>query len=214
MSKRELLFLVVAALIVTECARQPTAPAVAVNRVQQQTVLEIADQLEQRIAAGTDTDSERHAAYERVAKREIDSAEDALGRAMLAGRLAQISGLSAPSLIAEVERYARLSAKLDDTLRDGAALRLLGTLYVMAPAAMLQHGDSEVGLELLEGVVKRWPKRPENQLRLAEAYVALGEPERARHPLCYCSTHRQELRPDQQKLLDQLRNQAEVTRCP
>ncbi|HEY3497158.1 MAG TPA: hypothetical protein VGK73_20810, partial [Polyangiaceae bacterium] len=137
-----------------------------------------------------------------------------LGRAIVAGLMAQISGLGAPSLVAEVERYARRSAELDNSLRYGAARRLLGTLYVMAPAALLEHGDSELGLELLEGIVKRWPNYAPNHLRLAEGYVALGDPEPARPHVCFCAAHRAELRTDERKLLDELFAEAKVGRCP
>ena len=176
--------------------------------------LAVADALEALISEKADKPSDRRYAYERVRAREPTTAEDTLGRAIVAGRLAQISGLGAPGLVAEVERYARRSSELDDSLRSGAARRLLGTLYVMAPAALLQHGDSETGLELLESVVERWPAHAGNHLRLAEGYVALGDPEPARSHLCFCSAHRAELRTDERKLLDDLLAEAKVARCP
>jgi len=176
--------------------------------------LQVADALEQQIAGGTDTPESRRAAYERASELPVRTAEDALGRAILAGRLAQVKGLSAAGLVGEVERYARRSAELDPTLRYGAAWRILGTLYVMAPAALLDHGDSETGLELLEQAVKKWPDHPENHLRLAEAYIALGDAEPAPQHLCFCRLHRAELRRDDQRLLDELLKQAEVSECP
>jgi hypothetical protein len=133
---------------------------------------------------------------------------------MLAGRLAQVEGLAAPGLVREVERYARLSAQLDPTLRFGAAWRILGTLYVMAPSALVEHGDSETGLELLERVTQKWPKHPENHLRLAEAYLALGDAGPAPPHLCFCVASRAKLRRDDQRLLDELLKEAEVSRCP
>lgn len=174
----------------------------------------VADALEGLIASGADTPGDRRYAYERVSTREAKSAEDALARAIVAGRLAQVSGLGAPGLVAEVERYAGLSASLDDSLRSGAAKRLLGTLYVMAPASLLEHGDSEAGLALLQGVVERWPNHAGNHLRLAEAYVALGDPDPARPHLCFGAAHRSELRADERKLLDELYAQAKVSKCP
>jgi hypothetical protein len=65
---------------------------------------------------------------------------------------------------------------LDPDFRSGPATRLLGTLYVMAPAVSLEHGDSEGGIELLQGLVQTRPDVLENQLRLAEAYIALHDP--------------------------------------
>jgi len=176
-------------------------------------VLGIADALEALVARGADTEADRRYAYQRVRNQPIVSAEDALGRAVIAGRLAQISGLSATSLVAEVELYARRSAELDPELRAGAAQRLLGTLYVMAPAALLSHGDSETGLDLLQQVARRYPEHVSNRLRLAEGYVALGDLEPARPHLCYCVSHRASLRPDERKLLDELRRQVKLGSC-
>jgi hypothetical protein len=176
--------------------------------------LAVADALEALIAEHTDTPGDRRYAYERVKAHEPRSAEDALGRAIVAGRLAQVAGLSAPGLVAEVERYARLSSSLEPGLRYGAAERLLGTLYVMAPASLLEHGDSETGLELLEQVVERFPAHATNHLRLAEAYVALSDPEPARPHLCFCRAHRAELRADEQRLLAELSEQTKVNACP
>lgn len=176
--------------------------------------LAVADALEALIATHADTPGDRRYAYERVKTQPAVTAADTLGRAMIAGRLAQVAGLSAPSLVAEVERYARQSAALDASFRYGAAERILGSLYVMAPASLLEHGDSESGLELLEGVVRRFPGYPTNHLRLAEAYVALNDPEPARPHLCFCRAHRAELRPDEQKLLEELCSQAKLDACP
>jgi hypothetical protein len=176
--------------------------------------LALADALEGLIALHADTPGDRRYAYERVKTHEPATAADALGRAIVAGRLAQVAGLSAPGLVAEVERYARLSSSLDPALRYGAAQRILGTLYVMAPASLLAHGDSETGLDLLEQVVKSFPAYPTNHLRLAEAYVSLGDPEPARPHLCFCRSHRAELRADEQQLLDELSAQTKVTACP
>jgi len=177
-------------------------------------ILEVADALEALVARGADSHADRKYAYQRVRTQPVASAQDALGRAIIAGRLAQISGLAAPGLVAEVERYAQRSAELDPSLRAGAAQRLLGTLYVMAPAALLSHGDSEAGLELLQGVVRRFPDHVPNRLRLAEAYVALGDPGPARPLLCYCVAQRATLRPDEQKLLDELSAQTQLSHCP
>lgn len=176
-------------------------------------ILALADALEALVARGADSHADRKYAYQCVRSVPALSAEDALGHAIIAGRLAQISGLAAPSLVAEVERYARQSAELDPALRAGAAQRLLGTLYVNAPAALLSHGDSEVGLELLEGVVKRFPEHVPNRLRLAEGFVALGDPGPAHVHLCFCVAHRAALRPDEQKLLRDLLEQSHQ-QCP
>lgn len=176
--------------------------------------IEVADTLEALVAAGTASNADRKYAYERLSSVPATTAEDALAHAIVAGRLAQVSGLGAPALVAEVERYARASAQLDANLRSGAARRLLGTLYVMAPAALLKHGDSELGLELLQDVVRRFPQHAPNHLRLAEGYLALGDPVPARPHLCYCVAHRSQLRTDESALLGELLEQARVAPCP
>src|SRR5690606_4982350 len=145
-------------------------------RDREASLLTLADRLETSIDAGTATEQDRLYVYHQARERGAQSAEDALGYAMIAGRLAQLRGLAAGRLVGEVEQYARSSIQRDPNLRQGAAKRLLGTLYVMAPPSLLDAGDSEVGIELLEAVVERWPDQVQNRLRLAEAYVALDDP--------------------------------------
>jgi hypothetical protein len=59
-------------------------------------------------------------------------------------------------------------------------------------------------IELLRGRESEHPEVVENQLRLAEANIALGDPNPAGLPLCVCLAHRDALRRDDQQLLDQL----------
>jgi hypothetical protein len=174
--------------------------------------LALSDALEDLIAKGTDSEQDRDTAYDIVQKLPTNSAGDAFGRAAIAGRVAEKKGAVAlfstehnpSSLVAEAEEFAVKSRELDPSFRDGAATRMLGTLYVLAPADMLKHGDSEDGLAMLEGLVKAKPDSPVNQLRLAEAYIALSDKEPARAPLCTCQALRSTLRHDDQALLDRL----------
>jgi hypothetical protein len=166
--------------------------------------LALSDALEALIAAGRDTPADRQYAYDAVRVHEEDTAQSMFARAAVTGRLVQDKGLRAANLVPEVERCARRSRELDPDFRGGAATRLLGTLYVMAPAGLLEHGDSEVGVELLEGLVQKYPGVLENHLRLAEAYVALHDPGPAGPHLCRCLAHEEALRPDEQGLLHQL----------
>jgi hypothetical protein len=128
----------------------------------------------------------------------------AFGRAAVIGRVVQQKGLLAANLVRDVELYARRSRELDPQFRDEAATRMLGTLYVMAPAALLKHGDSETGLEMLQTLAREHPTIPENHLRLAEAFVALGDNPSARPEVCQTLTMRTRLRRDDQNLLNQL----------
>ena len=86
-------------------------------------------------------------------------------------------------------------------------------LLLLAPAALLEHGDSERGIEMLESLAEERPDVPENHLRLAEAYVALGDPAPARPHLCRCFESKNVLRPDDQALLARLANDAEPLGC-
>ncbi|HEU5073845.1 MAG TPA: hypothetical protein VFU02_06725, partial [Polyangiaceae bacterium] len=98
-------------------ARSANATATAAATAEATSPLALADALEQQIEDGRDTPEARRAAHERASELVVRTAEDALGRAILAGRRAQVGGLAALGLVREIERYARLSAELDPTLR-------------------------------------------------------------------------------------------------
>lgn len=166
--------------------------------------LAISDALEKLIATGADTPADRQLAYDSICNDHVDTAPATFARAAVTGRLVQQRGLLGADLVDDVERSAMRSRELDLGFRDGAATRLLGTLYVIAPATFLEHGDSERGLELLEGLVEARPDIPENQLRLAEAYIALRDPMPAQPHLCRALEARDALRWDDQALLDRL----------
>jgi tetratricopeptide (TPR) repeat protein len=164
----------------------------------------LADGVEKLIDEQRDREQDREAAFDAVRQWPQKSAAYAFARARLAGRLAQVKVLTAVGLVAEAEKWARRSNALDPAYRDGAARRMLGTLYVVAPAALVKHGDSEEGLELLEALLDEHPDNPENQLRLAEAYVSLDDPEPAYELLCSCLAAKDKLRPDSQRVLARL----------
>jgi FimV-like protein len=117
-------------------------------------------------------------------------------------------------LVGEAEKYARMSREMDPNFRDGAATRMLGSLYVLAPADMVKHGDSEDGISMLEELAKQRPEVPQNQLRLAEAYIALGDKDSARDPLCKAVAMRGSFRRDDQVLLDKLVDEMKPFQCP
>jgi hypothetical protein len=166
--------------------------------------LAVSDKLEELIDLGVDSPADRAYAYEVIKKKNDKTAAYAFARAAVTGRLVQQRGLRAARLVSEVEKWARRSRRRDPDFRDGAATRLLGTLYVSAPATFFEHGDSEQGLDLLEQLVDERPDVIENHLRLAEGYVALGDPDPAVPHLCACLPRRADLRPEDQRLLDQL----------
>jgi hypothetical protein len=163
--------------------------------------LALADKVEDLIDAQALREEDRAAAYDAVKQWEDNTAAYAYARASLAGRLAETKGLGAAVLIADMEKYARRSLALDPRFRDGAARRMLGTLYVLAPAQLVKHGDSEAGLELLEKQAERYPNDPVNHLRLAEGYIALSDPDPAFEIVCRVVARKSALRPSEARLL-------------
>jgi hypothetical protein len=166
--------------------------------------LKVSDELEAKIEAGTDTSADRDLAYDKVRQSPCEGAGQSFGRAAVTGRVVQQKALLAANLVRDVETYARKSRDLDPAFRDYASTRMLGTLYVLAPAALLKHGDSETGLEMLETLAHDHPDVPENHLRLAEAYISLGDTRSARPQVCECLAVRDRFRRDDQQLLNQL----------
>ncbi len=173
-----------------------------------------ADMLEALIERDEDSPADREFAYEAVRTAEEDTAAYAFARATVTGRLVQSRGLRGASQVGEVEKWALRSQALDPDFRNGSATRLLGTLYVIAPATFLEQGDSELGLEMLEELAQKNPDVPENQLRLAEAYIALGDLDPAGPHLCASLAQRSALRRDDQRLLDHLVATAGTPDCP
>jgi hypothetical protein len=175
--------------------------------------LVLSDTLEALIEGNEDSRADREFAYDAVRTTEENTAAYAFARASVTGRLVQSRGLRGASQVGEVEEWALRSQALDPEFREGAATRLLGTLYVIAPATFLEQGDSELGLEMLEQLALKHPDVPENQLRLAEAYIALGDLEPAGPHLCASLAQRSALRRDDQELLDQLVATAGTPEC-
>ncbi len=166
--------------------------------------LEIYRALEAKIDAGEDSKADRKDAYNKVVELDDGSNDYAFARAALAGRLAQARGVKAGKLVTEAESYARRVLEAEPDYGEGAVVRMLGSLYVNAPARLVKHGDSETGLEMLEKEVSGHPDRVESRLRLAEAYVALGDPEPSFPHLCACIQNRTSFGGDNQRLLGRL----------
>ncbi len=176
--------------------------------------LQVYDTLETLIANEEDTRGDRKAAFRAVrdAKPE-ETAGYHFAWAGVAGRLVQQKGLLGADLLHDIEKHARRSVELDPDFRAGAATRLLGTMYVVAPSTFLEHGDSELGLEMLETLVAAHPADPQNHLRLAEAYITLNDPVPAAPHLCFCLAIKDRMRRDEQKLLTSLMADAGRVDC-
>lgn len=160
--------------------------------------------LEDRIRQGGASEADRQAALDKVrAAPDDQTAAYAYARASVAGRVAEGRGLKALKILEEMRTWARRSIERDPQFQDMAATRMLGTLLALA-GQHLDGGNSEEGLELLESVVEAHPDDPLNHLRLAEAFVALGDPEAGFEPLCAALAGRAQLSGEEQRLLDAL----------
>lgn len=186
------------------CTPKPSASATTPDAAPADPIA-VYDALESEIAASSDTEQGRVDALARVEQTADDgSAGYAFVRAALNGRVAELRGANAGKLVTEAEAWARKSLERDAKFRDGAATQMLGSLYVMAPGRLLEHGDSETGLEMLEALVEGQPSSPRYRLRLAQAYLHLGEDDAAKPHLCATQSGRAELPGDEQRLFDKL----------
>jgi len=177
-------------------------------------VLALSDALEAEYDAGPPSEQDVGWAYDQVQDVDVTTAADAYGKARITARWVQLRGALAAGQLREVERLLLLSQRLDPGFRGGVARRALGILYVNAPARLLEHGDSETGLALLEQLASEHPEDVETQLRLAEAYVALNDPDPAHPLLCDCQRRRASLRAADQRRLDELMREADAPACP
>jgi tetratricopeptide (TPR) repeat protein len=84
---------------------------------------------------------------------------------------------------ARIEEPLSRLLEIDTSFERGGVLRILGTLYVKAPAWPAGVGDVDEGLELLERAVAEYPDEPLNHFFLAEAYAKLGRFDAARAAL-------------------------------
>ena len=176
--------------------------------------LGLSDALEELIDEGRATARDRTFAYEQVIRMQEDTAQAAYARAVVIGRLVEVRGLRAASLVRDVEREAERSRQLDPGFRNGAATQVLGMLYVMAPGALLAHGNSERGIALLEELVKRYPGVLEHRLRLGEAFLALSDLESAEPHVCQCLLRRPDLKGEDKRRLDRLLADNPDLKCP
>ena len=204
-----LLASLVSLALVSGCKTQPPSVAPGESLSEQGPADSVAawdvyESLEAEIAGEGASESARKLALERARSAPDDgSAAHAYARAAVAGRLAETRGLKALKLLDEVQEWALESIARDPVFEGMAATRMLGTLYVLGGQHM-KDADSEEGLELLESVVDALPDDPSNHLRVAEGYIALGDPEPVFENLCRALTGRAQLREEEQGLLDRL----------
>lgn len=107
----------------------------------------------------------------------------AMGQALLWGRSAQGRGLSGLSAFRRAESWAAKAYARDPEFMNGMPRRVLGSMWALG-GEHLKDADSEQGLELLTDQVNRYPKAPENALRLVQALLALGDLESGQEVYC------------------------------
>jgi len=77
--------------------------------------------------------------------------------------------------LGRLEAEMKQAVALNPDIDDGGPLRVLGTLYLKAPAWPSGIGDRDKALELLGKVVKEHPEHPLNHLFYAQALCAEGD---------------------------------------
>lgn len=211
---RRTLFAAVLVAALTGGGCKPTA-AVTTNPAfaDAKSPVDVYERLEGMIDVGKDSKKDREDAYRHVQTLDDGTPAYFFARAAIAGRLAEKRGAEAGLLVTEAEDYARRCRAVDPDFLDGSATRLLGSLYVLAPGRLLRHGDSESGLELLEKEAEAHPDRLVSRLRLAEAYIALGDPDPAKEHLCAVQAGEASLSNGDKKLLAKLVADAGSPQC-
>lgn len=112
-----------------------------------------------------------------------DLAEAHYYRALCWGARAQARPLEGLPLVRRMLSAAERAAALDPSCEHGGPERLLGGLYLRAPAWPVSIGDPEQALEHLAKAVALDPRWPENHLLLAEALWNDERPLEARRAL-------------------------------
>jgi tetratricopeptide (TPR) repeat protein len=102
-----------------------------------------------------------------------DSPEASYYYALNLGLILQIKGLAALSKLDDLKRALEHCQK-DTTLDFGGPQRVLGMLYLKAPAWPRGFGDLDYALELLGEAVRSHPDFPQNHLFFAEALLSEG----------------------------------------
>ncbi|MFH1039102.1 MAG: tetratricopeptide repeat protein [PVC group bacterium] len=113
---------------------------------------------------------------------EGDDPEAAYYFGTLLGLLIEKEGLTAAGEVPRFEQALERALKQPETDR-GGPVRVLGMLYLRAPAWPAGAGDLERALEYLERAAREFPGHPENHLFYAYALSEDDRPEEARAEL-------------------------------
>ena len=99
--------------------------------------------------------------------------------AYLTGLEAENDSLRGLELVPIIEREALLASDLNPAVDHGGPHRMLGELYLRAPAFPVSIGDSARAVDYFRRAVDQDPEFLENRLGLAEALLAEEEPGKA-----------------------------------
>jgi len=111
------------------------------------------------------------------------SAPAHLYHALCLGIRAQFAPTEGLGLVKKMQTHAKRVQELDSKFDHAAGARLLGGIYMKAPAWPASIGDIEAAIEHLEEAVRLDPAWPENALLLAEAYYEEDRSEEAQATL-------------------------------
>ncbi len=118
----------------------------------------------------------------RRVSRGPDDAEAAYLQAVNLGLYVQAKGMMAVGRLSELVKLLKTAGQ-QPQIDDGGPWRVLGLLYVKAPAWPVGPGDLDLGLDLLKKAADSYPEHPLNHLFYAEALIADGQKEPARAEL-------------------------------
>lgn len=94
------------------------------------------------------------------------------------GLIVQMRGLFALKQLPEIHEALKNAQKVEQ-LDAGGPLRVLGMMYLKAPAWPSGIGDLDKSLELLEKATKKYPEQPQNFIFYAEALIQDDNKEKA-----------------------------------
>ncbi len=118
----------------------------------------------------------------KVAKQGATGPDDAQAsylRAVNLGLYVRAKGMSALGRLSELVTLLRVAGH-EPAQDEGGPWRVLGLLYVRAPAWPVGPGDVDLALDLLGRAAREFPQHPLNHLYLAEALMESGDRAAAR----------------------------------
>jgi hypothetical protein len=126
--------------------------------------------------------TEQGAEAARLASSGPDDAEAAYLQALNLGLYVRAKGLAAVGRLSDLVALLKTASAKPD-LDQGGPLRVLGLLYVRAPAWPVGPGDLDAGLELLKQAAGKYPEHPLNHLFYAQALIEADDQAGARREL-------------------------------